>query len=101
MLLASFGSAAALQAVLDAGEAELEARNEDGYTAFLWACCKGHAECIALLAQAGCNTRAKNEKGSTGLILAAASGSATAVQAVLDACEAELEARNQDEYCKS
>eukprot|EP01047_Picozoa_sp_COSAG01_P033731 COSAG01_NODE_2496_length_7573_cov_15.650120_1_plen_1328_part_00 len=92
------GSEVAVEAVLALGGVELEARDEDGDTAFLWACNKGSAECIAALAEVGCNTAARSSDGSTGLIHAAGSGSAAAVEAVLAVGGVELEATDQDGY---
>eukprot|EP01047_Picozoa_sp_COSAG01_P119089 COSAG01_NODE_47784_length_387_cov_0.621528_1_plen_52_part_10 len=48
-----------MEAVLAVGGAELEATDEHGATAFLLACHKGHAECIAALAEAGCDKAAR------------------------------------------
>ena len=72
---------------------ELEAKAEDGYTAFLWACAKGNVDCIRALAEAGCDTAARNCRGMTGLMLAAGWGSTAAAQAVLDLDGTELEAK--------
>ena len=52
-----------MRAALDRG-AELEARDKHGVNAFLAACQLGHAEIIALLARAGCNTGAKDDDGA-------------------------------------
>ena len=41
MQAALLGSAAAVRAVVELGGAELEAKEEDGFTAFLCACSKG------------------------------------------------------------
>jgi hypothetical protein len=49
----AYGDRGALLATLAAADAELEARDENGETAFLLACKQGHAECIAALADAG------------------------------------------------
>ena len=40
-----------LQAVLDLGVADREARDEDGCTAFLWACNKGSVSATRTLSQ--------------------------------------------------
>eukprot|EP01052_Picozoa_sp_SAG31_P075063 SAG31_NODE_34213_length_335_cov_0.966102_2_plen_53_part_01 len=53
--------------MLALGWAELEARDKGGYTAFLVACAKGHAECIVALAEAGCDMAATDSLGGTGL----------------------------------
>ena len=56
------------------GWGELEARDQFGYTAFLWACYQGSTECMQLLADAGCDTAATSKSGKTALMLAAAEG---------------------------
>ena len=86
------GDLGPLRAALAAPDAELEAIGKDGGTAFLLACGRGSAECIAALAEAGCDTAARGSNGRTGLMCAAGSGSAAAVEAVLAAGGAELEA---------
>ena len=52
------GDLSALRAALAAADVELEATKENGVTAFLRACFKGHTECITALAAAGCDTAA-------------------------------------------
>ena len=59
------GDLQALRAALAAPDAELEAVDEGGFTAFLWACGRGHAECIAALAKADCDTAARSSDGTT------------------------------------
>ena len=73
---------------------ELEARDEDGRTAFLRACREGDVEDIAALARAGCDKAAKDDGGATALMHAAHSGGVAAVRAVLDLGVAELDASN-------
>ena len=58
MLAAHSGEAAAVRAVLDLGVADREVRDQAGATAFLVACQKRSAECISVLAEAGCDTAA-------------------------------------------
>ena len=83
MLLRRVGAEEERSSLTGLGGAELEARDEDGRTAFFYACDKGDAECIALLVRAGCDTAAKNDHGYTGLMNAVRSKNAAAVQAVL------------------
>jgi ankyrin repeat protein len=80
MLAAGSGSAATLRAVLDAGGSELEAKDEDGATAFLYACLKGDPESLAVLVEAGCVTSVKNIDGQTGMMIATRSGSEATVR---------------------
>ena len=42
--------------MVELGGAELEAKEEDGFTAFLCACSKGDVGCIKALVEAGCDT---------------------------------------------
>ena len=89
---AAAGDLCALQAALATADADLEGTDCGDYTAFLLACKNGHAECIAALAEAGCDTAARSSNGCTGLLHATLSGSAAAVEAVLAVGGAELEA---------
>ena len=92
------GEPKAVRAALAAGWCGLEARDLGGSTAFLGACNKGHAECMQLLAEAGCDTAETDNRGTNALIHAAFSGKPKAVRAALAAgwCSNELEARNTD-----
>ena len=74
MLAAVGGQIAAVQAVLDTGQAQLEATDEDGRTAFLLACHVGNAEVVALLARAGDNVTAKSKGACTALMEASSRG---------------------------
>eukprot|EP01045_Picozoa_sp_COSAG04_P019896 COSAG04_NODE_1977_length_5094_cov_11.505105_3_plen_871_part_00 len=87
------GDAMALRAALKGG-CELEARDDDGHTAFLIACNKGSAECMQLLVEAGCDTAATNGAGMTALMLAANSGVPAAARLALEKSWCELEARD-------
>ena len=62
------GDAAQVKVILDAGGADLEARRDDGATAFLVACDNGHVECVEALSQAGCDKKARSNNGWTGLM---------------------------------
>jgi ankyrin repeat protein len=65
MCAACSGVAAAVRTALAAGWCELEARADDGSTAFHVACFKGTIESMQLLAEAGCNTAAKDNCNRT------------------------------------
>eukprot|EP01043_Picozoa_sp_COSAG02_P073918 COSAG02_NODE_14573_length_1258_cov_2.554789_1_plen_276_part_01 len=94
---AKSGEVAAVHTVLDAGWCELEATDKHGFTGFLLACAcnQGHADCMRLLADAGCNTGVKCIKGANALHQAANSGEVTAVHTVLDAGWCALEATDK------
>ena len=99
MCAAESGVAAAVRAALAAGWCELEARGgNDGDTAFLRSCYKGHVECMQVLAEAGCNTAAKDKDGANALMAAAESGVAAAVRTALAAGWCELEATDNHGY---
>eukprot|EP01043_Picozoa_sp_COSAG02_P075789 COSAG02_NODE_15790_length_1141_cov_0.851248_1_plen_227_part_01 len=103
MMAAMNGGATTVQAVLDVGGSDLEAKEEeeDGCTAFLYACLKGDAESVRILAKAGCDTTVRSADGQTGLTLAAVhdKGGATTVQAVLDVGGSDLEAKDEETGC--
>ena len=80
-----------VQAILDAGGSDLEARRDDGYTAFLVACCHGHVDCVEALSQAGCEKEARANNGRTRLIAAATNGHLAVVQAVLDVGRSDID----------
>ena len=83
MLAAMHGRAALLPRLLAAG-APLEARDVQGLTAFLWACHDGHAECVEVLLDAGCD-KAAGAKGRTGLMVTAMIGHVTLLKRLLTA----------------
>jgi hypothetical protein len=51
-----------------------------GSTALMWACERGHSECVKLLLQAGCVPDVRNDYGWTALMLAALNGHVDCVQ---------------------
>jgi hypothetical protein len=74
---ASVGDATKLQALLAAmamaeggGQPKIDAGDHRQYTAFTAACAGGHAECVSLLMEAGCNTELACDVGLTGWELA-------------------------------
>eukprot|EP01045_Picozoa_sp_COSAG04_P005957 COSAG04_NODE_285_length_18117_cov_10.869797_10_plen_158_part_00 len=74
LLLASQACApAAVQLVLENGWGDVEARDERGDTALLWACHQGGAECMTILVDAGCDVTATSNIGQNALMLAALS----------------------------
>ena len=92
------GDLAELEALLAAG-ADMEARDEeDGATAFHWACNSGRLECARALAAAGCDVAAASTEGGTALMLAANKGHPAVVAWLLgEGGAAEMmEARDKD-----
>ena len=64
MHAAASGNAAAVQAVLALVNLQLEARDEDGDTAFVAACGTGNPECIAELIKAGVVLRPRTTRAA-------------------------------------
>eukprot|EP01045_Picozoa_sp_COSAG04_P027493 COSAG04_NODE_4039_length_2349_cov_1.601778_1_plen_510_part_10 len=95
MLAAQSGVRAASQLAVEKGWGELEARDSEGFTAFLWACVFGCVECVTMLADAGCDTAATSSTGQTALMLAARSPVPDAVRLALAKGWGELEARDE------
>ena len=85
MLAAGNGHAALLPWLLERGAA-LGARDEEGFTAFLWACAKGDLGCAGALLGAGCSAAAMTLQGETARELAVLDGH-DALAAWLDAVE--------------
>ena len=63
------GRTAVVCAMLDGG-VEKNAVDEDGRTAFHWACAKNHVECAEALFHAGCDTTIESKQGHTGVHIA-------------------------------
>ena len=93
ILAAACGHAALLPWLLERGALDREARDIDGFTAFLWACHDGQAESAEALRAAGCDTSAVTNEGWTGLMLAAKSGCIALLPLLLE-CGASLKARD-------
>ncbi|KAA0149369.1 hypothetical protein FNF31_07228 [Cafeteria roenbergensis] len=72
-----------MRMLLDTGAA-LEARDESGWGALLWAASNGHVDAIALLLDRGANAEAKDDDGWGALILAASKGHVGVIQVLLD-----------------
>eukprot|EP01045_Picozoa_sp_COSAG04_P017233 COSAG04_NODE_1508_length_6503_cov_4.125547_5_plen_588_part_00 len=99
MCSACSGVPAALRMAVDEGWCTLEARDTDnGRTAFLWAANQGHADCMQILADAGCDTDATSATNlGSALSNAVASHVPAAVRLALEKRWGELEARNDDD----
>ena len=74
MILAAMQGHAALLPRLVEHSVPLEAEDEAGFTAFLFACLKGHARCAEALLRVGCDATALTNMGRSGLMLAAIEG---------------------------
>ena len=62
MAAARNGHLVVVQAMLDAGVSDPEARYGDGAAAFLVACCQGDVECVEALSNAWCDNDARNRR---------------------------------------
>ena len=51
--------------------ADINAKNNDGWTAVMWAARNGHSECVKVLHQLGADINAKNNNGWTAVMRAA------------------------------
>ena len=62
------------------GGADVDARNQDGYTPLHWAAMDGHVETAALLLDRGADVDARDERGATPLHYALKKGHARTVE---------------------
>ena len=92
------GSVPTVKVLLRTPNVKVEARDVDGFTAYLWAAEKGHAECITALAEGGCDTTAESTQRKNALMFAASSGNIAAVEAVLKTGPAKVDARDQNGF---
>jgi ankyrin repeat protein len=86
MLAASRGDFAAVEECLTQGDdavaADVNAQDNFGYTALMYAASAGHARIVDALLAAGSDLHKRNQQGLTSLDLAAAKGLAEVVQAL-------------------
>eukprot|EP00757_Euglenozoa_sp_SAG-D1_P000018 gene18-11488_t len=73
--------------LLQAG-ADIQAKNEDGWTALMLACQNGHSNVVEMLLQAGADIQAKNQQDiihdrQTALMLACPNGHFNVVEMLL------------------
>jgi hypothetical protein len=80
---------------LIAARADVNAKNNNGETALMWASDKGHAEVVNALLTARADVNAKANNGETALMWASYKGHAEVVNALL-AARADLNAKNDD-----
>jgi len=83
MVAANNGYVGVVGRLLEAG-ANVEAADNEGFTALMSAASNGHIEVISKLVQAGADVTAKDTDGWTALMLAAKNGRLGAVERVLD-----------------
>ena len=60
-----------LRALIEASNANLEAADDDGRTALIWAAHKSNEPCLRALIEANANLEAMDEDGDTALTIAA------------------------------
>ncbi|MEU1878461.1 ankyrin repeat domain-containing protein [Streptosporangium sp. NPDC020072] len=80
---AALGRVETVEALLRAG-ADPSAREEDGWTALLWAASNGREEALTALLDAGADPEEANESGETALTLAARRGALGATRVLLE-----------------
>eukprot|EP00757_Euglenozoa_sp_SAG-D1_P016959 gene16959-22868_t len=68
--------------LLQAG-ADIQAKNQDGYTALMRACANGHSNVVETLLRAGADIQAKTQRGWTALMRACANGHSNVVEMLL------------------
>ncbi|XP_042864403.1 kinase D-interacting substrate of 220 kDa B-like [Penaeus japonicus] len=92
---ASGGVVASVRLLLAAG-AYVNLRDENGWTALIWAACKNHSDVVKVLLEAGADPNIENwNYGHAALVWAAYNGNPTIVQDLLNA-GAEVDHRNKD-----
>ncbi len=75
--------------------ADVNARDDKGATALMWACALGHTGVVKILLNQKADVHAKDEKGATALMWAAARGH-TGVVKILLSHGADVNARDED-----
>lgn len=89
---AMLGNGAEVKSVIDAGGADIDARDSDGWTALMYAAMQGNAEMVKLLLEKGAKTGIKNKNGTTALTIASRKGNAEIVK-LLESPPAEAPAK--------
>lgn len=72
-----------VEALMKTSDINLEAKDNDGFTALHWAAWSGMPQCIFLLTQGGLDVNVQEKNGYTPLMLAALRGNAAAVRLLL------------------
>lgn len=78
------GNTEQVRELLDAG-ADVDIKDNDGWTALMWSAYQGHSDTARLLLDAGADVDIQDNNGWTALIYAAALGYADTVKLLLDA----------------
>ncbi len=75
--------------------ADIEAKDNNGYTSLIWASSNGHSDVVKVLLEKGADIEAKNVDGDTSLIWASYRGCSEAVKLLLEK-GADIEAKDED-----
>ena len=81
---AARGDTDTVETLLDAG-VDVNAKDNEGWTALMWAAQSGHTATVHVLLDAGADANATRDNGATALLVAALEGNRATVQALLDA----------------
>ncbi len=76
-------SLAKVKDLLEKG-ADVEVKDEKGWTPLMWACAKGHADVARLMIENGADIEAKSEDGSTALMFACWKGHADVARLMIE-----------------
>ena len=87
---------ASLESLLKKG-ADINGRDDDGFTPLMWAAASGNEECTKLLIKKHAPLESKDKQGSTALLNAAGMGAVMTVKMLLDK-GADMAARDEKEF---
>ena len=84
-----------VNSILNNGKANINAKDRDGWTALIWASCKGDLEIVKLLVESGADIDAKDNDGWTALMRASWRGYLEIVQYLVE-IGADINIKNKD-----
>ena len=84
-----------VNSILNNGKENINAKDRDGWTALIWASCKGDLEIVKLLVESGADIDAKDNDGWTALMRASWRGYSEIVQYLVE-IGADINIKNED-----
>ena len=84
-----------VNSILNNGKENINAKDRDGWTALIWASCKGDLEIVKLLVESGADIDAKDNDGWTALMRASWRGYLEIVQYLVE-IGADINIKNKD-----